>query len=143
MKQATLVGQMRDMATLDGYDILSHDQKQNVTHVRCQFCDTEQERPFSSVYQYYLGARPRIPCSNKRCNDYRKNYKQSMSYDSYIELMDHGCRACGVEVTRPRELCQRCAGLVNRLGGEPAFAEYLKGVIAHTKDFTVMWERGD
>lgn len=143
MKPATLVGQMREMESLDGYEILSHDQKQNVTKVRCMFCNTIQKRPFSSVYQYYLGTRPRIPCTNKVCNSYRKNYKQAMSYDSYIELMDHGCRACGVDVPRPRDLCQRCQGLVNRLGGEPTFAEYLRSVIAHTKDFTVMWEGGD
>jgi hypothetical protein len=143
MKQATLVGQMRDMKTLDGYEILSHDQNQNVTKVRCQFCDTTQERPFSSVYQYYLGTRPRIPCTDKRCNTYRKNYKQAMSYDRYIELMDHGCRACGMEVSSPRDLCPRCQRIINRIGGEPAFADFLRTVMAHTEDFTVMWEGED
>lgn len=140
MPQTTMISQMRVSENLDGFEILEHKQDDNVSIVICSFCETKQERPFSSIYQFYLGQRDRIPCSNKVCNRYRRDYKSLMSYDQFMKLVAHGCRLCGEEVARPRELCGRCRSIVHKLGGEPNVAKFIRQAMKHTGDFTIMWE---
>lgn len=141
MTQITMIDQMREADTLDGFEVIEHVQEQGVSRMKCMFCGTIQERPFSSVYQYFLGQRSRIPCTNRLCNTYRKHYKLVMPYPQYLELMEHGCRLCGAEVAHPRDLCRRCQNLVNRFGGEPALAKFILGTVDHTKNFTLMWDK--
>lgn len=139
----TIIDAILEQKILDAFQIVElirHTGSTPDVRCVCMYCNEEQIKPYTAFYQYYMGKRRRIACSNKTCDAYRKS-NTDLTYSQYKEQYERGCRACGQQVLEPGMLCRRCRTIVNRVGGELAFKRYVYRVIDHTDEFTIAWAK--